>query len=305
MSENNQRVCVLISSYNGEKYIEAQIESVISQTYKNIDIFVRDDGSKDNTLRILKKFENMSNVKIYEGKNVGFINSFLDLLRMAPDYDYYSFCDQDDVWLENKIELAVKMLNQGDSIKPSLYFSSYEICDENLNPTGKSRMFSKQFTFQNAIVDCAPMGFVSVINKHARDLICDKKVEHCCGHDWYSYILCTSLGNVYFDKTVTAKYRRHGNNVSSGGASFIKFQIWRLKKFFFNDYFSNLKNQLVEFEGDFGSILPVEQRKLLLKFTRRKYSILNAFSKALSLNYYRHSITDEIFVRVLFLIGKL
>ena len=93
------KVVVLMSTYNGEKYIQEQLESILTQTYHNIKIYVRDDGSSDQTLEILKKYENENKIILLKGTNKGFIGSFLTLLKECEEADYYAWCDQDDIWL--------------------------------------------------------------------------------------------------------------------------------------------------------------------------------------------------------------
>ena len=90
------KIAILLSSYNGEKYIEQQIDSLLSQKYKNIDIIVRDDGSKDGTIEILKKYKNK--IKLIIGENIGVISSFNELIMYVSDYDFYVFCYQDVIW---------------------------------------------------------------------------------------------------------------------------------------------------------------------------------------------------------------
>ena len=116
----NKKVAILMSTYNGEKYLKEQIESLLAQTYGNIEIYIRDDGSKDNTIKIIKNYkEKYNNIVLKEGKNIGFINSFFELLNLCNDADYYAYCDQDDVWMNDKIERAVKFLGKTDENKPA------------------------------------------------------------------------------------------------------------------------------------------------------------------------------------------
>ena len=92
-----------MSTYNGEAFVAEQLESIINQTYKNIEIVIRDDGSSDNTVGIIKEYQKKyNNIKLYEGKNVGFVKSFFELLSLAKA-DYYSYADQDDVWIDNNL----------------------------------------------------------------------------------------------------------------------------------------------------------------------------------------------------------
>ena len=91
------KICILLSAYNGEKYIEEQLESLVGQQEVAADILVRDDGSSDKTHEILDKWQNKGLLKWYKGENLGFAKSFMDLVQRAGDYEYYAFCDQDDI----------------------------------------------------------------------------------------------------------------------------------------------------------------------------------------------------------------
>ena len=102
------KVLILVSTYNGEKYLPEQLDSLYAQEGVDIHILVRDDGSKDNTIGILKNYQgSKGKMTIIEGENIGAGQSFLALINEAttnyPDYDYYAFCDQDDVWYGNKV----------------------------------------------------------------------------------------------------------------------------------------------------------------------------------------------------------
>mgnify|MGYP002608834447 CR=1 FL=1 len=108
------KVAVLLSTYNGSKYIKEQIDSILSQEGVNIDIYIRDDGSTDETVNIIYEYKS-NNIFLTEGKNIGVGNSFMELLYSVPEiYDYYAFADQDDVWLPNKIEELTQFLTKGD-----------------------------------------------------------------------------------------------------------------------------------------------------------------------------------------------
>ena len=119
-----ETVQVLMSTYNGEKYIREQLNSIINQTYPSIKILVRDDGSSDGTIEILEEYAaKYDNMAYYAGKNLGVIQSFLQLLKDSDDSSaYYAFSDQDDVWLPEKIEKAVEMIENNKEVEqPILY----------------------------------------------------------------------------------------------------------------------------------------------------------------------------------------
>ena len=88
-----KKVAVVMSTYNGEQFIREQFDSILNQTYKNIEIVVRDDGSKDGTVDIVKEYQSKhNNIKLIEGENLGFVNSFFELLDLA-DAEYYAYAD--------------------------------------------------------------------------------------------------------------------------------------------------------------------------------------------------------------------
>lgn len=117
-------VCVLLSTYNGEKYLEEQLNSLIKQEDVELRILVRDDGSKDRTHEILDKWQKRGHINWYEGKNKGAAQSFMDLIYNAPEADYYAFCDQDDVWLPEKLKVAIDKIRESNEAMPCMYISS-------------------------------------------------------------------------------------------------------------------------------------------------------------------------------------
>ena len=128
-----KKVLVLLSTYNGEKYLREQLDSVLSQEGVDVSLLIRDDGSKDGTLNILKEYSVKDNVNYYEGVNCGPSESFHDLMRHAKGYDYYAFCDQDDVWNNDKLITAVRLLEEKKQDLPLLYCSNLNVVDEHLN----------------------------------------------------------------------------------------------------------------------------------------------------------------------------
>ena len=107
-----EKVNILLSTYNGEKFIKQQIESLLAQTYENIAIHVRDDGSTDGTIGLLNQYSGNPKVHLYFGDNLGYRKSFAWLLSNCCDADFYAYCDQDDVWMPDKISRAVLALRR-------------------------------------------------------------------------------------------------------------------------------------------------------------------------------------------------
>ena len=300
----NKKVTILMSTYNGEKYIKEQIDSLISQTYENIEIYIRDDGSKDNTVKIVKEYkEKYKNITLIEGKNLGFINSFFELLKICNDADYYAYCDQDDVWMEDKIQRAVEFLEKTNKNKPALYFSNSDYYDGDMNYLATAEK-NKVYNFRNSLVECVTQGMTMVVNNCTRKLIIQNKPENCLYHDWWTYMICSGFGKIVYDDKSLVKYRRHNKSVTVEGKNPFQLLVFRIKKFIVGDSLKKIKEQWKEYEKFYYNELDEENKKLLKLFTH-KYNFLIALRKTFYPKRFRRKIIDEISVRILFLIGKL
>lgn len=219
-----QHVTVLLSTYNGEKYIEQQIDSILNQQDVIVALYVRDDGSTDRTRSILKKYASDSRVNIIEGDNIGYANSFLALLFSVPESDFYAFADQDDVWLPGKLSAAVSHI---DKDLLDVYASALCVVNEDEQPTGRKSFANYRgnvgsILSRNRIAGCT-MVFTSALRKcmleHKNELL--KANEHIgYGHDGWVLLFSSSHGgNTYIDDDSYILYRRHGGTVTnmSGG----------------------------------------------------------------------------------------
>lgn len=302
---DNKKVLILMSTYNGEKYLSEQIESLLNQTYKNIKILIRDDGSKDNTVKIVKEFQkNHDNITLIEGKNKGFIKSFFELINLSEDSDYYAYCDQDDVWMNDKIERAVKFFNKANNDKPVLYFSNSDYYDGNMKYLATAEK-NKIYNFRNSLVECVTQGMTMIINNTTRELIKKNNPQNCLYHDWWTYMICSGFGEIIYDDKSLVKYRRHNKSVTVEGRSKKELFIWRVKKFLVGDSLKQIKKQLQEYENLYADRLNMEDKQLLKMFTKEKYNFIIALKKTFYPKRFRRKISDEIAVRILFLFGKL
>lgn len=210
-----KKIQVLMSTYNGEKYVREQIESILKQTYENFEILIRDDGSKDNTKEVLKEYENNPKINIIYGENIGVIRSFLFLMNSDKKYDYYVLCDQDDYWYRNKLEIFIK--NIVDEDKPLLYVSNYEVVSSNLSLIRQEYKTSHKvnISIKNSLIENPFPGCVYFYNNNLKEKFKNKKINinNVIMHDYYIYMLATFIGDVKYIPDCLVKYRQHENNV--------------------------------------------------------------------------------------------
>jgi rhamnosyltransferase len=210
------KVLVLLSTYNGEKYLRTQLESLKNQEGVELSVLVRDDGSKDSTLQILNEYAHEMDLSYEAAENIGSTRSFMELVRQCPgDYDYYAFCDQDDYWHEDKLITAVERLKTFDMAKPALYYSGQQLVDADMNPIYNHVLDDKRNVYANAIFN-QMAGCTSVFNQALM-----KYVKHVFNnegapgfHDSVIYRICVLAdGNIICDPEGKIDYRQHGSNV--------------------------------------------------------------------------------------------
>ena len=233
MSFNMATVTVLLSAYNGERYIAEQLESIVCQRGVSLRLVIRDDGSKDGTPEIIERFaRKYPYVSFYRGDNLGAANSFLDLAKNAGVSDYYAFSDQDDVWEEDKLVSAVEKLEKADKSIPLLYFGNLKVTDEVLTV---KRLFYDDLNIPDnkyaALAETFPSGCTEVFNIEALKLLNSYSPQYCGMHDSWLYILCSMFGKVIYDEDAHILYRQHGDNVigtGKKGAGLIREKAVRL-----------------------------------------------------------------------------
>ncbi len=294
------KVNVLISTYNGEKYIREQIDSILNQTYENISIYVRDDGSTDNTLNILKEYENNGHIILLKETNIGFGRSFLKLLQYANDGNFWAFCDQDDVWDEHKIEYACECLCKMNPKSPNIYVHDFIFTDESLVPVSRYENYIKNYDFRMSITECLHMGFSMVINGVFRDLMLRGDISSIPSHDWWAELIAMEFGNIKIDHYIGAKHRRLNSSISENNIpNRIKWFIKALKGG------SEIPYLTKEFKRVFDTEMKNMDLQLINLFVNEKYSLKNAINKSFYFKRWRTSITSEIVIRCLMLIGKI
>lgn len=214
--KNNEKktIIIMMSTYNGERYLDEQLESIYKQeTEAIIKLYIRDDGSSDNTISIIDRWKEQLDIKFFQGANVGPAKGFWEILNLVPlDADYYSFCDQDDVWDIDKLEYAINSVS--DDFIPTLYFSNSRLVDENLNSLN-CNIFSKKpiLTIPSQIVCGTSQGCTMLFNKNALVVIRKAKIQCVAMHDWVIMLHILATGKVIYDPMPRMNYRQHENNV--------------------------------------------------------------------------------------------
>lgn len=290
-------VLVLLSTYNGDKFLNELLNSIFQQKDVNISLLVRDDGSHDSTLEILEKWKENHLIKIVKGKNLGAKNSFYELINMADNYDYYAFCDQDDVWEQNKLSEAIKLLEACDNVnKPKLYASNYTLVDEKLRTLNIQVTDNKAYTFNQIIVKNHAIGCTMVCNNILMNFLKKTRKEQYAllpYHDHWAYIVCLAMkGDVYFDQSSHILYRQHINNVVGGNRSiFAKIKNSSLiKKNIRSNYLSILNtNYFNDICTDYIDLIECvikskKSFKYRIKLIHRKYLMTNSFIEKVVLN---------------------
>ncbi|MFR0547004.1 glycosyltransferase family 2 protein [Limosilactobacillus reuteri subsp. suis] len=294
------RIAVLMATYNGEKYLKEQLKSIINQSNKKFDLFIRDDGSNDSTLSILREFEkNYTNIHLLETKELdkkGQLANFSYLYKYVTSlnkYEYIMFSDQDDVWLPNKIAKSIDKLSHF-SDKPTLIYTNYVIYDQNTEE--KTKAFSRHYVerFESIFVQNWLMGCTMALNKKMIDLIKEIPLD-VDNHDYWIALVASLNNNIVYLEDVTMLHRLHNNNVTTKSSQKVfqnktkriydvlfskryresKVNMWKkvqkeLTIRFSNDHVSNLNSVL--------NTSPIKAVRLAKRFHYQGMNNLSTFS---------------------------
>ena len=283
MTNEEPSVLILMTAYNGERFLRAQIDSILSQTYKNWMLFVQDDGSSDGTNVILAEYAAKdARICLYknEGPHGAYLNfhSLVNKARNADAFDYYMFADHDDVWLPCKIELFVRKMKEYPSDVPTLLYADMCVIDENghvtqdsldaqlgISISGKWDCFYHHSVFGcNACFNYALFKSVPPVDVHDR-------VAGILSHDGHFSKCAALFGNVVFIPEVTMQYRRYGTNVTAAYTMSItpKRVLSRLMAFenLASDHARTYLQTLYTLDA-LMPLLPVNERKIAEEVSR-------------------------------------
>ena len=264
----NAKVLVLLSTYNGEKFLQDQIDSIFRQ--ENVDVFllIRDDCSSDKTVEIIRYNQQRFplKIKLVEGKNVGCTKSFVELMHLALDLkeytpDYYAFCDQDDVWLPDKLSRSVTVLSSKDPTLPQLFFGTSTVTDSYLHAIKVNSSRKYKYTLGESLVGNISVGNTHVFNRLLLEKAVSVKFCPYILHDWWIYSVCLALsGIVFMEQIPLLLYRQHCDNA----IGIKQMSLFNKVKGVFSPVNPNISYRLAEaLYNGFKDDLPENNKRLL------------------------------------------
>ena len=302
-------VAILLASYNGEQFLNEQLQSFVEQSHPHWSLWVSDDGSSDRTKSIFNDFSKDQSdhpMGWFEGPQKGFATNFLSLVcNMNIQGDYFAYSDQDDIWVGDKLERAVNFLSGVPHDIPALYCSRTEYVNQDNLTLGNSRPYQKPPSFNNALVQNIASGNTMVFNQAARRLLIESGQDSSIElHDWWTYLLVTGAGgSVMFDQIPSVRYRQHSNNLWGMNTSF-RAQIIRIKKLFagrFQNWNECHIRELMKVER----VLSLNNRSLLLLFSKaRKQSLIPRVINFKKAGIYRQTFLENLGLTIAAVLGR-
>lgn len=212
------KVNILMSTYNGERFLAEQLDSILAQTYQEWQLLIRDDGSSDRTRDIIKNYclkdQRIHFVNENESANYGVIKSFFSLLKYEKA-DFYFFSDQDDIWLPNKLDISLTQAGKYDTDKPLLVYTDLKVVNSKLEVLHESMIRTQSHHANTQLVqeltENTVTGGTALINHALAEQW--RTTENLLMHDWYLALVASALGNLVYIDSPTELYRQHEDNV--------------------------------------------------------------------------------------------
>ncbi|HEM3684575.1 TPA: glycosyltransferase family 2 protein [Streptococcus suis] len=241
------KVNILMSTYNGQQFLSEQIRSIQEQSYADWTLFIRDDGSSDNTKEILKDFERQDSrihlIDSDKSDNLGVIKSFHKLVNYERA-DYYFFCDQDDVWLPKKLELSLNEAQNYPADLPLMVYMDLKVVNQDLEIMTESMVKSQSHHANTELVqeltENTVTGGVAMINHTLAEMW--QETDDILMHDWFLALLASAFGNLVFIDQPGELYRQHSDNVLGARTLSKRLKKWIRPHILFVVYWDLIKN---------------------------------------------------------------
>ena len=293
------KIAILMSTYNGQAYLDTQIQFILAQQGDfQADLWVRDDGSADETKAILQRYADDGKLRWFTGENLRPAKSFLTLLQQCPGYDYYAFADQDDVWDSDKLAAGIASLKQDTA--PALYFANARLVDKEQHSLGRNvYTVALNTDFYSLCCNGGLLGCTMVFNSALAKLVQDAPIpENLVMHDFYLAVLCRLYnGNIYYDAEPRMDYRQHGGNVVGS-----QWSKWGALKDRLQDIFTPCKISVADQASSILACYPQapcpERIRYLQKIADYRCSLWRAMGLAFSKNLHFSSKNKAITTRL-------
>lgn len=300
-------ILVMMSTYNGEKYIKQQIDSIMNQDV-DAEVFlrIRDDGSTDTTCEIIEKLQYKYGkfIELHKGNNIGYNASFFELINSASGYDFYAISDQDDVWLKDKLKIAISRLMQKNKSTPLLYASTSWLVMDDLVPYGMTRQKKREFTIYNTLVQNICPGHTQVFNNTLLKKVQGRiDVKRIYVYDSWIANIAMLYGEILFDNEPHTYYRQHtGNQLGSGNGLVGQLASSRLKSD--KGHGKKYREQICYFlQINEDEIIKQGYYNEVYKFVKST-SILARIIYCLKTKFYRQKFIETCAFRLAILLGK-
>ena len=265
------KVNILLSTYNGERFLAEQIRSIQDQTFSDWTLLIRDDGSKDQTRQIIEEFvredDRIRFINPDDVTNVGVIKSFHALVKYETA-DFYFFSDQDDVWLPEKMQMCLDQADLYPSQEPLMVYTDLTVVNQDLEVLAESMIRSQSHHANTELVqeltENTVTGGVSLVN-HALVELWDG-TEDVIMHDWYLALLATALGKLVYIDSPGELYRQHDANVLGARTLSKRVQKWIRPHLLFSSYWDLIKRSQKQAELLLSQVISEEDRNLVQAF---------------------------------------
>ena len=308
------KIEVLLSTWNGEKYLDELLDSLIQQTYQKFHITILDDKSSDKTKEIIQTFIQKYPEKITllnTDRKFGYPDCFWYLIEKAPIADMYAYCDQDDVWDKNKFACCYEHFSDLDPSVPALYVHDYSLCDSNMNKIGEHHMSRDGFDPNNPynlIYYVMSSGFTMIINnalriRILRDNLYGKKIFH----DRWTFWAAFFSGTIIYDSRILVNYRRHDQTATeTGKGNLVLLKVWLLGDIFGNNFSETSKIALF-FADCYRTEMNKKDKNIeknWRKIAGEGKGIYAYLSRLFTMKKLKPNFSKELILRLSFLLNK-
>lgn len=291
-----EKVQVIMSTYNGMKYIDEQIQSILNQKDVLIDLLIRDDNSTDGTYEYIK--DTYKQIKIFQGNNLGSTQSFFEALEKSENYKYYAFADQDDVWHPDKLFIAISKLKEHENQNlPLLYCSNLTVTDVTLKPLYLMHKRNFNTNYRKSLIENISNGCTIVFNNIAKEYAL-QYIPKVALHDWWLNLICCYFGECVYDENSYILYRQHANNQVGGARDFKNVWKKRLKNFntFKNYHYRN--HSAEEFLIAYNDLLTQSQKEIISKVSCYNESIMKKILLFFDIRYRMCTLDRDLGYRI-------